>query len=165
MNSSETPSSIEEKWTAFLDGKLAAADAAAFEREHPEAVAERVMHGRLAAAIQAHSPSPELRNAEFFNESILREISPQPVHVPRQEVKLWSLWRLATAGAFCLLAVGAIYFFVVRDPEKRNAPYLAEVISVKAGDAELDATILDADGLAVVWIDGMDNLPLDYALQ
>jgi len=165
MNSSDSPSSFEEKWTSYLDGKLVPADAAAFEREHPEVAADREMHAQLVVAIRSHSRPPELRNAEFFNERILREIAPQPVHAPRPEGGLWSLWRLATAGAFCLVAVGAIYFLAVRDQAGRNSPYLAEVLSVRAGDAELDATVLDAEGLAVVWIDGLDNLPSDYVLQ
>ena len=120
MNSSDSPSSPEEMWTAYLDGKLATADAAAFEREHPEAAAEREMHAQLGAAIRSHSRTPELRNAEFFNERILREIAPPPVHAPRPKGTLWSLWRLATAGAFCFLGMGAIYFLAVRDHACRS---------------------------------------------
>lgn len=165
MNNSETPSSPEEMWSAYLDGKLSAAEALAFEREHPEAVAERQMHLKLAGAIRTHLPSPELRNADFFNERILREISTPAAHQPAREGSLWSLWRLATAGAFCLLAVGAIYVLFVQGHEQRRDPYLAQVLSVKAGDAELDATVLDADGLAVVWIDGLEQLSSDYVLQ
>jgi anti-sigma factor RsiW len=162
---SEPPSSPEEKWTAYLDGILSAQDAAAFEREHPEAVAERELHARLISAVRLHSPAPKLRNADFFNERILREISPRPATVPRAERPLWPLWRLAAAGACCLLAVGAIYAVLVRSNEAKADRYVAQVVSVKAGDDQLDATVLDADGLAVVWIDGLDPLPNDYVLE
>jgi hypothetical protein len=165
MNSSEIPSSVDERWTAYMDGKLAGADAAAFEREHPEAVVERERHSNIVRAIRTHSPAPELRNADFFNECILREISPPPAEPPGREVQLWSLWRLATAGALCLIAVGAIYAMFVRGHDQREEHYVAQVLSVRAGDSELDATVLDADGLTVVWIDGLDHLPNDYALQ
>jgi hypothetical protein len=165
MNNSESPSPLEEKWTAFMDGRLADSDAAAFAREHPEAAAEREMHLKLAQAMRIHLPAPDLRNAEFFNERILREISPLSAHQPAKENRLWSLWRLATAGAACLLAVGMTYGIFVRGHERPQDHYIAQVLSVKAGDSLLDATVLDADGLAVVWIDGLDQLSSDYVLQ
>lgn len=165
MNSSEIPSTPEEKWTAYMDGKLPIADAIAFEREHPEAAAEREMQSSIVHAMRTRSLAPELRNADFFNESILREISPASARSPRQEVRLWSLWRLATASALCLAAVAAIYALFVRGHEQGPDRYVAQVLSVKAGDPGLDATVLDADGLAVVWIDGLDHLPSDYVLQ
>ena len=165
MTNSEPPSPPEEKWTAYLDGKLSAQDAAAFEREHPEAIAERELHARLVSAVRLHSPAPELRNADFFNERILREISPRPAAAPKRERALWPLWRLAFASACCLLFAGVIYAMFVRGNEGRQDNYVAQVVSVQAGDALLDATVLDADGLAVVWIDGLDQLPNDYVLE
>ena len=159
------PSSPEEKWTAYLDGKLSAQDAAAFEREHPEAIAERELHARIASAVRLHSPAPKMRNVEFFNERILQEISPRKSEAPVPRRALWSLWRLAFAGACSLLVAGGIYTMFVRGPAGVKDRYLAQVVSVKAGDALLDATVLDADGLAVVWIDGLDQLSNDYVLQ
>lgn len=165
MTSSEPPISPEEKWTAYLDGKLSTQDAVAFEREHPEASAEREIHARLMSAVRLHSPAPKLRNADFFNERILREISPPPAAVSKPERKLWPLWRLAFASACCLFVAGAIYAMFVRGNEGRKDIYIAQVVSVQAGDDLLDATVLDADGLAVVWIDGLDQLPNDYVLE
>ena len=165
MNNSEPPSLTEEKWTAYLDGKLSAQDTAAFEHEHPEANAERAMHAKLTGALRLHSPAPELRNADFFNERILREITPRTAAVPRRERRLWPLWSLAFASVCCLLAAGAIYSKFVRGNEGGRDRYLAQVVSVKAGDELLDATVLDADGLQVVWIDGLDQLPNDYVLE
>jgi len=165
MNNSEPPSSPEEMWTAYIDRKLSAQDAAAFERENPEAAAEREMHAQLATALRVHSVAPKLRNAEFFNEGILREISPRQPEAPEPRRALWPLWRLAFASACCLLIAGAIYAFFVRGNEGGTDRYRAQVVSVEAGDSLLNATVLDAEGLAVVWIDGLDQLPNDYALQ
>lgn len=165
ITNSEPPSSPEEKWTAYLDGKLSAQDGAAFEREHPEAIAERELHARIASAMRLHSPAPKMRNAEFFNERILQEISPRKSEAPVPRRALWPLWRLAFACACCLLIAFGTYAIFVRGNVGTRDHYLAQVVSVKAGDALLDATVLDADGLAVVWIDGLDQLPNEYVLQ
>lgn len=165
MTNSEPPSSPEEMRTAYLDGKLSAQDAEAFEREHPGVGAEREMHRRIVSAMRLHSPAPRLRNAEFFNQRILREIAPCPATARKPERALWPLWRLAFASACCLLVAGAIYAKFVRGHEGQPDAYRAEIVSVKAGDNLLDATVLDADGLAVVWIDGLDQLPNDYVLE
>ena len=165
MNNSDPLSSPEEKWTAYLDGKLSALESADFEREHSEAAAEREMHTRLISTVRRHSPAPKMRNADFFNERILREIAPAPAPAAPQKRRLWPLWSLATASALCLLATIGIYSKFVRGNEGVQDRYLAQVISVTAGDDSLDATVLDADGLQVVWIDGLDQLPSNYVLQ
>jgi len=163
--SSEPPFSPEEKWTAYLDGKLSAQEAAAFECEHPEAVAEREMHARLISAVRLHTPVPKLRNADFFNERILREICPRYAEAPKPARSLWPLWRLVFASACCLAVTAAIYALFVRGHEGHPGhDYLAQVVSVEPGDNLLGATVLDAEGLAVVWIDGLDPLPDDYVL-
>ncbi len=170
MNNSELPSSPEEKWTAYLDGKLSAPDAAAFEREHPDAAAERAVHTRIIGAVRRHSPAPKLRNPEFFNASILREIAAAPVSVPAAPANgrgLFSLWRLAFAGAACLVAAVAVWAAFVRgggEGEKQER-YAALETSLTPGDRLLGATVLDAEGLKMIWIDGLEPLPDDYALE
>jgi anti-sigma factor RsiW len=168
MNSSDSPASVEEKWTAYLDGRMSAMDAAAFEMEHSGAPAEKALVATIARAIARCSPAPVLKNADLFNQQILGEITPKQTDrsaLPSQPGSLWSLWRTALAGAFCLLAAAAIYGVFVRGTDRRPDAYVAQVLSVKAGDDGLDATVLDAEGLAVVWIDGLEQLPNDYVLQ
>lgn len=166
MNSSNTPDPMDEKWTAYIDGRLDAGEEAAFEREHPEAAAEKAATAKIRHALRRHSRPPALRNGEFFNQRILTQVAPerQPSRKSRERAPLWSLWRTAIAGTCCLGAFAAIYFGAVRDGDPRDR-YLAEVVSVKAGDDELDAAVLDAEGLAVVWIDGLDRLGDDYDFQ
>ena len=165
MNNSEPPSSPEEKWTAYLDGKLSTQEVAAFEREHPEAAAELAMHARLMSAVRLHSPAPKLRNTDFFNEGILREISPRPAVAPAKARRLWPLWGLAFASLCCLLAAGGIWATFVRNGEEKVDRYVAQIVSVTAGDDSLNATVLDTDGVKVVWISGLEQLPDDYVLE
>lgn len=180
MNSSEPPSSPEEKWTAYLDGKLSPSEEAVFERENPGASAERESHSRLAGILRRHSAAPVLRNPDFLNDCILREITPPRPPTPARARAMWPLWRMALAGACCMAAVLGIYGFFVRgngdrsglaaqpaaaNQEAPEGDYYAEVISASAGDTKLDATVLDAEGIAVVWLDGVEELPADYVLK
>ena len=72
---------------------------------------------------------------------------------------------MAAAGACCLLAAGAVYTVFVDGREQPRNGYHAKVLSAKPGDHELYATVLDVEGLAVVWIDGFDHLAEDYVLE
>ena len=157
MNSSDSLTPNEEKHAAYLDGKLTPADAAAFEREHPEAAGEKADIAKLSQLLRTHGTAPAMRHSDFFNHQILREITPAPVV---EKKALWPLWRLAFAGACCLLAVFALL------PGKTTTPrYMAQVLSVTAGDPGITAEALNMDGMAVVWVDGLDYLPSNYTLE
>lgn len=165
MNNSEpTLTAAEQKLTAFLDGKLTPAEAAAFEREHPESAAEKRSHTQLRAMLA--KDVPVLRNGDFFNHQILREIGADAEHrqPARAKAAVFPLWRLVFAGAACLVAAVGIYLGSVPSAKKRG-DYFAQVISVKAGDSEISAEVIDADGIAVVWIDGLASLSSEYVLE
>lgn len=163
MNNSEpTLTKMEENLTAYLDGKLSPADAAAFEATHPEVAAERRQHERLRAALAKEAPA--LSHGDFFNHQILREISPAPMPSTVKRTP-FSLWRLAFAAAACLLAAAGIFFTFVGPQKSRSGDYYAQVLSVKAGDPDITAQLVEADGVAVVWIDGLDALPTNYVLE
>ena len=53
----------------------------------------------------------------------------------------------------------------VRDGDEKPDRYRAQIVSVTAGDDSLDATVIDADGVKVVWITGLEQLPSDYVLE
>jgi hypothetical protein len=177
MNSSEplqplTPQ--EEKLTAYLDGSMPPEDAAAFERQNPEAAALKAEHSTLAAALRRYSKTPALGNGEFFNHQILRQIEPPaPVRASSQKAGLFSLWRLALAGACCALAAVGIYKSLPTGggegsggiADGAQPKYVAKVTKVLPGDHLLTAKLINADGLQVVWVEGMDKLAPDYVLQ
>lgn len=169
MNNSDIPlSTADEKLTAYLDGRLSAAESATFEREHPETVAERTALRSLRAALKHGSTAPGLRNTEFFNRQILREIGPVPgslaTAAPAAAPSLFRLWRLALAGAFCGLAAFGIYYGMVKNARSTPA-YMAEVISMKTGDAALTARLIKEEGMTVVMIDGLEPMDEDFILN
>jgi hypothetical protein len=167
MNNSDQPlTPFEEKLTAYLDKTLSAEEAAAFEREHPEVAAERVAHEGLHKALKLGSPAPALRNGEFFNRQILREVAsnaPQ-AEMPVAKPSLFSIWRLAFAGAACLLAAVGIYQGLA--PAKQGPPaYFAQILSMKTGDDSLKARLVNEEGMTVVMIDGLDPINEDFILN
>ncbi len=161
MTSSDPLPPHEEKLAAYLDGRLSSAETAAFEREHPEASTEKAEVAKLTQLLRSRPTAPTLRHADFFNHQILREIAPESVAQKAPQPRaLWPLWRLVLGGACCLLAVFALL------PEKKTAPrYVAQVLSVTAGDPGITVQALNTEGLAVVWVDGLDYLSSDYTLE
>ena len=163
MNNSEpTLTKLEETLTAYLDGKLSPAEAAVFEAAHPEVAAERRQHEQLRAALAKEAPA--LSHGDFFNHQLLREISPAPAPLAVKRTA-FPLWRLAVGAAACLLAAAGIFFTFVGPQKSRNSDYFAQVLSVKAGDPDITAQLVEAGGVAVVWIDGLDALPTNYVLE
>lgn len=166
MNNSDQPlSTFEEKLTAYIDSRLSEADAQAFEREHPEVVQERAAASRIGEVLKRGSVAPLLRNVDFFNRQILREISSSTARTSEPEhASTFSLWRLILAGAFCLLLAFGVYQGFVAG-EAKSRPYMAQVLSVKAGDAALTTRLISEDGLTVVMIDGLEPMSEEFILN
>ena len=169
MNNSDQPlTSYEEKLTAYADGRLSPTEASAFEREHPEAAQEREKVSGIANLLRKGSIAPPLPNPDFFNRQILRQIaSADPVTVPTEERQpsFFSLWRLLFAGAFCLLCAAGIYRGFVMQDTPSAKPYLAQVLSVKTGDATLTTRLISEEGLTVVMIDGLEPMSEEFILN
>ena len=171
---------------AYVDGRLSGTDVAAFEREHPEIVAERESANRLSNVLKRGSVAPQLRNPDFLNRQILREIasatptSSASAHPAAERPgSLFNLWRLVFAGAFCLLIALGIYQGFVRPgsdatsrasvastatpaPRYQALPYMAEVLSMKAGDDKLKSRVVTEEGLTMVLIDGLEPMSEEF---
>ena len=169
MNNSDQPlTSYEEKLTAYADGRLSAEEAGAFEREHPEAAQERANVSGILKLLKQGSIAPPLRNPDFFNRQILRQIAsakPVPAPVEERQPSFLSLWRLLFAGAVCLLCAAGIYRGFVMQETPTAKPYLAQVISVKTGDATLTTRLISEEGLTVVMIDGLEPMSEEFILN
>src|SRR5271168_3051064 len=105
---------FEEKFTAWVDGSLTGAELAAFEREledHPEALAEKEAALEIGNLLRTHLSVPPLKNADFFNHQILRQIAQSSAPAPRPaRASFWSLSRMAYSGA-CLLFLSTLLYF------------------------------------------------------
>ena len=170
---------------AYIDGRLSAAEAADFEREHPEAVAERDSAKRLSNVLKRACVTPPLRNADFLNRQILREIasaapkSDASAPAAERSPSFFNLWRLVFGAAFCLLIALGVYQGFVRPgdegsrkpnlasttkpaPRFEAPPYMAEVLSTKTGDEKLKSRVVTEEGLTMVMIDGLEPMSEEF---
>jgi hypothetical protein len=170
---------FEEKFTAWVDGRLTGPELAAFERElnaHPEALAEKQAALRLGSLLRANIEAPPLRNADFFNLRLLQEIqSDQPDRSDRSDPVLpkpsfWSLPRMAFSGA-CLLVLSTLLYFAavpktfreVRQHEK----YASNILNARSDDPSITATSFHSneDNVNVLWLDGLNYMPPNHKLK
>ena len=168
---------FEERYTAWIDGKLQGADLAAFERELEDrsaAEADRQSVHQLGDLMRRYS-SCELRNADFFNHQLLarieRDADVDSTAAPVRSFSLWPWLRLAVAG----LAAVALGWGIARvtmptpvgQPPRQESAYMAKIIDPKPLEPGVSASVIEDvdDNLTVLWLDGLEYLPASYELQ
>jgi anti-sigma factor RsiW len=167
---------FEEKFTAWVDGRLTGAELAAFEREleaHPEALGEREAAHDLGNLLRSHLTPAPLPNPDFFNHQILRQIhAPASVAAPAPARRLtfWSLPWMALSGAFLLILSTALYFTMVpntRREVRQNKQYVQNVLNAHSDDPAITATSFHSkdDNVNVLWLDGLNYLPPNHKLK
>jgi hypothetical protein len=166
---------FEEKWTAWLDGQLTGKELADFEASLPDKAAAEVEKrdarklGRLLKQELAVQP---LSNEEFFShqlrERIARE-SMQDRHIP-----IWSRWtirRLVWAGATSVALFFLCAVFVMREKNPaEHSEYLTQILNMRVDPAvSPNATVSvfesKQDRVTVIWTEGLQSLPSDYAAK
>jgi anti-sigma factor RsiW len=172
-------SEFEIQFTEWLDGRLPAAQAAAFEEELRrrglDPAAERAAADATRQMLKAHSSAPELPHADFFQHQLMNRIERELAEAgaPRRRAgRSWlSLPRLAWAGACCLLLAGVMFKAMIpvgggggaaQEPSK----YFATIVDARTFTPDVSAvTVYDPrDNLTVLWLEGLDFVP-ETALQ
>jgi len=181
---------FEERYTAWIDGKLDGAELEAFEKEleeHPDALADREDLLKLGSLLRTYGHAPELSNAEFFNHQILTQIrEEEKAEAPKETVPTpifaWLLRPFVWATAAMLIIAGVSVYRVVSpqqqvksgldryvdlsptpepEPEK---PYNVQIVSAESTDPDISVTPIhsEKDNVTVLWVDGLDYLPASY---
>ncbi len=166
---------FEERYTAWIDGKLSASETADIEHELeavPDAAADKLDAQRLGTFLRQHADAPPLGNADFFSHQLMARVAaetPLPREKERRNWWRWSLPQLAMTGAACLLVAGGLFKIMIPagSADGSATPYFAEIVDARTGDPGVSATpVYNAkDNVTVLWLDGLDYLPASYKLD
>lgn len=179
---------FEERYTAWIDGRLEGADLHAFEQEladRPDAEADRRDAHRLGDLLRRHASAPALTHADFFSAQLAEKIAfdeRRAAPPARRFGFSWLLPHLAWGGVCCLLLSFVVYREWVAPSQRTvsarsrstpvggeiiSASYNAHVLQSQPGDPGIYATPVHSkkDGVTVLWLDGLDYLPASYQLQ
>jgi anti-sigma factor RsiW len=168
---------FEERFTAWVDGRLSDDELADFEKElaqHPDAAADKEAAQKLTRLLRENPTAPSLTNGDFFNLQIQKQLDAEkaPARVATKRWPwFWSLPRLIIAGAACLLVAGLLFKTFIRTNEHpvglATSPYFAQVIEVWPSQPGVWAnTVYNPEqNVTVVWLDGLDYIPASYELK
>lgn len=173
---------FEEKWTAWIDGKLTGRELEEFKAELPDLAAaemERAQSLRLGNLLREKIGVRPMANEEFFHHQLLSEIERDaaPAESAYAEPKVretwWSIGRLVWTGAASLAIFAVCTFLLLRDPEPGGqSTYLTQVINARIDPGvSPDATVsvfpfeTKEERVTVIWVNGLESLPADYAAK
>jgi len=167
---------FEEKWTAWIDGELTGAELAEFEASLPDqaaAEAEKRDAQKLGMFLKEHLPCRAMGNEEFFHHQLRERMNADAGGDRRvssgEGRSWWPIGRLAWVGATALAIFSVFTVFVMREkPANEPSQYLSEILTARVDPAvSPNATISmfksKEDKVTVLWVDGLQSLPSEYA--
>lgn len=169
---------FEENWTAWIDGELTGAELTEFEASLPDkaaAEAEKRDAERLGTFLKEHLPCRAMGNEEFFHHQLRERIAENAVGTPRQIPSggrvWWPIGRLVWVGATAMAIFSVCAVIVMRErPAPEPSQYLSEILTARVDPAvSPNATISmfksNEDKVTVLWVEGLQSLPSEYASQ
>ncbi len=170
---------FEEKWTAWLDGELSEEELAEFEASLPDpaaAEAEKRDAHKLGAFLKEQLQGRAMGNEEFFHHQLRDRIAAdaRATNAPEKtgaQPALWPIGRLAWVGATSLAIFCVCTFFVMREKGPTDqSQYLTQILNARVDPAvSPNATISmfesKKDKVTVLWVEGLQSLPSEYATK
>lgn len=173
---------FEQKWTAWLDGELTGRELEEFEAALPDraaAEAEKRDAQKLGALLKQELGAEALHNEEFFSNEVRERI------VRHEEtrhsgfawfdrVRLTSWWtvpRLAMSGAVSLILFALCAVAVLREKNPaEQSQYLTQILNARVDpvvspNATISIFETKEDKVTVLWVEGLQSLPADYAAK
>ena len=166
---------FEEKWTAWLDGQLSAKELAEFEASLPDleaARAEKRDAQKLGSFLKEQLAAQGLSNEEFFSHQLHERIARETKGRARSGSTWWTIPRLVWCGATALaLFLLTTFVFLSREQPAEQSEYLTQILNSKVDPtANPNAAVYifetKADNkVTVLWTEGLQSLPADYAAK
>jgi hypothetical protein len=167
---------FEEKWTAWLDGQLTGKELVEFEAslsDRAAAEAEKRGAQQLGALLKRELGAETLSNEEFFSHQLRERIAREDAVPPRRGTasSWWTIPRLFWAGATSLALFFICTVVVMREKNPaEQSDSLTQVLRMQldpAAGPNATLTIFEAkeDRVTVLWTEGLQSLPADYAAK
>ena len=170
---------FEEKWTAWLDGELSGDELAEFEAALPDraaAEAEKRDAHKLGAFLKEHLHGRAMSNEEFFHHQLRERIAgdARAAGAPEKtgaKPALWPIGRLAWVGATSLAIFCVCTFFVLRQKGPTDqSQYLTQILNARVDpamspNASISMFESKEDNVTVLWVEGLQSLPAEYATK
>jgi anti-sigma factor RsiW len=172
---------FEEKWTAWLDGQLTGRELSEFEASLPDkaaAEAEKADAKQLGGLLKRELGVRTLTNEDFFSHQLRERIEQEAGEGSRASAgrrsknsSWWTIPRLVWMGTVSL-AVFLVCTFLVMQNEKpgEESQYLTQILNARVDpvispNATVSIFEVKQDRVTVLWTEGLQSLPADYAAK
>ncbi len=169
---------FEEKWTAWVDGQLSGRELLEFEASLPDkaaAEAEKAGARKLGELLKRELSARTLTNEEFFSHQLREKIARLREAPARQAREARSTWwtipRLLWTGALSLAVFLVFTVFVMREKNPaEESQYLTQILNARVDpvvspNATVSIFEVKQDRVTVLWTEGLQSLPADYAAK
>jgi anti-sigma factor RsiW len=170
---------FEEKWTAWLDGQLSGRELAEFEASLPNkaaAEAEKAEARKLGKLLKNELGVRGLTNEEFFNHQLREKIAQgrdsRGFRGRRRETSTWwTIPRLLWTGtvSIAVFVICTVLVMHERNPSEESQ-YLTQILNARVDpvvspNATVSMFEVKQDRVTVLWTEGLQSLPADYAAK
>jgi hypothetical protein len=172
---------FEEKWTAWLDGQLSGRELLEFEASLPDKVAaeaEKADARKLGTLLKRELGASALTNEEFFSHQLREKIRRESDQASRESrgrgsavVTWWTIPRLLWTGTTSLAVFLIFTIFVMREKHPaEESSYLTQILNARVDpvvspNATVSMFEVKQDRVTVLWTEGLQSLPADYATK
>src|SRR6266436_4818730 len=169
---------IAEKWTAWLDGQLTGKELIEFEASLPDKAAaklEKLEAKKLGALLKRELGAQMMANEEFFSHQLRERIARENVEPFREQAAdvstWWTIRRLFWTGtaSLALFLVFAVFVMREKNPAEQSQ-YLSQILNARVDpvvspNATISMFEAKGDRVTVLWTEGLQSLPADYAAK
>jgi hypothetical protein len=169
---------FEEKWTGWVDGQLSGRELLEFEASLPDKAAAEAEKGgarKLGELLKRELSARTLTNEEFFSHQLREKIARLREAPGRQAREVRSTWwtipRLLWTGA-ASLAVFLVFTVLVMHEKNpaEESQYLTQILNARVDpvvspNATVSLFEVKQDRVTVLWTEGLQSLPADYAAK
>ena len=166
---------FEEKCTAWLDGQLSGKELAEYESSLADlaaAQAEKRDAQKLGAFLKEQLTTQGMSNEEFFSHQLHERIARESEARPRSTSTWWTIPRLVWSGAtaLALFVITTVVLMSQHQPGEQSE-YLTQILQSRVDPAaNPNATISIFESktdnkVTVLWTEGLQSLPADYAAK